>query len=48
VLFPHASLLFLAMVLGFWLAFVGVSAIATGFTARRLLKNVTASVLYWP
>jgi uncharacterized membrane protein HdeD (DUF308 family) len=48
MLFPGASLVFLAMVLGFWLVFFGVSAIATGLTARRVLKNVRSAVLYWP
>lgn len=48
MLFPRASLLFLGLVLGFWLVFFGVSAIATGLTARRLLKNVRTAVLYWP
>lgn len=48
MLFPGASLVFLAVVLGCWLVFFGLSAIATGFTARRLLKNVRNAVLYWP
>jgi uncharacterized membrane protein HdeD (DUF308 family) len=48
MLFPNASLVFLAVVLGFWLVFFGISAIATGLTARRLLKNVRNAVLYWP
>jgi uncharacterized membrane protein HdeD (DUF308 family) len=48
VLFPHASLLFLAIVLGLWSLIVGLSAIATGLVVRSLLKNVAAAVLYWP
>lgn len=48
MLFPNASLLFLALVLGFWLVFFGLSALATGLTARRLLRNVRSAVLYWP
>lgn len=48
MLFPHASLVFLAVVLGCWLVFFGISAVATGLTARRLLKNVRNAVLYWP
>jgi len=48
VLFPAGSLVFLAVVLGCWLIFFGVSAVATGLTARRLLKNVRSAVLYWP
>lgn len=48
MLFPGASLVFLAVVLGCWLVFFGLSAIATGLTARRLLKNVRNAVLYWP
>lgn len=48
VLFPAGSLVFLAVVLGCWLVFFGVSAVATGLTARRLLKNVRSAVLYWP
>jgi uncharacterized membrane protein HdeD (DUF308 family) len=48
VLFPAGSLVFLAVVLGCWLVFFGVSAVATGLTARRLLKNARSAVLYWP
>jgi uncharacterized membrane protein HdeD (DUF308 family) len=48
ILFPKASLLFLAVVLGLWLIFFGFSALATGLTARRLLKNAATGVLYWP
>ncbi|HEU5333936.1 MAG TPA: DUF308 domain-containing protein, partial [Actinocrinis sp.] len=48
ILFPSASLVFLAVVLGLWLIFFGFSALATGLTARRLLKNVETGVLYWP
>ena len=48
MLFPGASLVFLAVVLGCWLVFFGLSAVATGLTARRLLKNVQNAVLYWP
>ncbi len=48
MLFPGASLVFLAVVLGCWLVFFGVSAAATGLTARRVLKNVQTAALYWP
>jgi uncharacterized membrane protein HdeD (DUF308 family) len=48
ILFPGASLLFLAVVLGIWLIVVGVSALTAGLTARRLLKNAAHSALYWP
>lgn len=48
MLFPNASLVFLAVVLGFWLVFFGISAITTGLAARRSLKNVRNAVLYWP
>jgi uncharacterized membrane protein HdeD (DUF308 family) len=48
MLFPQSSLLFLAVVLGCWLIFFGLSAVATGLTARRVLKNVRSAVLYWP
>ena len=48
MLFPRASLLFLAVVLGLWLIFFGFSAVATGLTARKLLKNVQSAALYWP
>ena len=48
ILFPGTSLLFLAVVLGLWLIFFGFSALATGLTARRLLKNASTGVLYWP
>ncbi|HEV2637903.1 MAG TPA: DUF308 domain-containing protein [Actinocrinis sp.] len=48
VLFPGASLLFLAVVLGIWLLVVGLSALTAGLTARRLLKNVAHAALYWP
>lgn len=48
MLFPSASLLFLAVVLGLWLIFFGFSALATGLVARRVLKNAATGVLYWP
>jgi uncharacterized membrane protein HdeD (DUF308 family) len=48
LLFPSASLVFLAVVLGCWLIFFGFSAIGTGLVARRLLKNVRTAALYWP
>jgi uncharacterized membrane protein HdeD (DUF308 family) len=48
MLFPRASLLFLAVVLGLWLIFFGFSAVGTGLVARRLLKNVQTAALYWP
>lgn len=48
ILFPRASLVFLAGVLGFWLIFFGFSALATGLVVRRVLKNVATAALYWP
>jgi uncharacterized membrane protein HdeD (DUF308 family) len=48
ILFPGASLVFLAVVLGFWLIFFGFSALATGLIARRVLKSAATAVLYWP
>jgi uncharacterized membrane protein HdeD (DUF308 family) len=48
VLFPGASLVFLAVVLGLWLIFFGFSALATGLIVRRVLKNAATAVLYWP
>jgi uncharacterized membrane protein HdeD (DUF308 family) len=48
ILFPRASLVFLAVVLGLWLVFFGFSALATGLVARRVLKNAASAVLYWP
>jgi len=46
--FPNASLVVLAWILGCSLIFFGISALATGLAARRLLKNVARAALYWP
>ena len=48
MLFPSASLVFLAVVLGLWLVFFGLSALATGLTARKVLKSAQTAALYWP
>jgi uncharacterized membrane protein HdeD (DUF308 family) len=48
ILFPGASLVLLAWILGCTLIFFGLSALATGLAARRLLKNVESAALYWP
>jgi uncharacterized membrane protein HdeD (DUF308 family) len=48
LLFPGASLVVLAWILGLWLIVFGASAIATGLTARRLLRGVAEAPLYWP
>jgi uncharacterized membrane protein HdeD (DUF308 family) len=46
--FPGASLVVLAWILGCWLIFFGLSAVATGLTARKLLERVRNAPLYWP
>jgi uncharacterized membrane protein HdeD (DUF308 family) len=46
--FPGASLVLLAWILGCWLIFFGVSAVATGLTARKLLARARNAPLYWP
>ena len=46
--FPGASLVVLAWILGCWLIFFGVSAVATGLTARKLLERARNAPLYWP
>jgi uncharacterized membrane protein HdeD (DUF308 family) len=48
MLFPGASLVLLTWILGFWLVFLGGSALATGLVARRVLKSVSTAALYWP
>jgi uncharacterized membrane protein HdeD (DUF308 family) len=48
LLFPGASLVVLAWILGLWLVVFGGSAVATGLTARRLLRGVASAPLYWP
>lgn len=48
LLFPGTSLVVLAWILGIWLIVFGASAIATGLTARRLLRGVADAPLYWP
>ena len=48
IIFPGASLLALAVILGIWLVVFGLSALTAGLTARRLLKNAAHSALYWP
>lgn len=48
LLFPGASLVVLAWILGLWLVFFGLSAVATGLTARKLLERASSAALYWP
>jgi uncharacterized membrane protein HdeD (DUF308 family) len=48
ILFPGASLVFLAAVLGVWLIFFGLSSLATGLVARKLLKSAATAAQYWP
>jgi len=48
LLFPGASLVLLAWILGCWLIFFGATAIATGLTARKLLERAQNAALYWP
>jgi uncharacterized membrane protein HdeD (DUF308 family) len=49
MLFPGASLVVLAWILGLWLIFFGATALATGLAARKLLEKVKeAAALYWP
>ena len=48
LLFPGASLVVLAWILGLWLIFFGAAAVATGLAARKLLEKARSAVLYWP
>jgi uncharacterized membrane protein HdeD (DUF308 family) len=49
MLFPGASLVVLAWILGLWLIFFGATALATGLAARKLLEKAREAVaLYWP
>ena len=48
MLFPDASLVVLAWILGCWLIFFGATAVATGLTARKLLEKARGAALYWP
>jgi uncharacterized membrane protein HdeD (DUF308 family) len=48
VIFPGASLVALAVILGIWLIVFGFSALTAGLAARRLLKGVAHAALYWP
>ena len=49
MLFPGASLVVLAWILGLWLIFFGGTALAAGLAARKLLEKVKeAAALYWP
>jgi uncharacterized membrane protein HdeD (DUF308 family) len=48
LLFPGASLVVLAWVLGLWLIFFGLTALVTGLTARKLLARAREAALYWP
>lgn len=48
MIFPGASLLALAIILGIWLIVFGISALTAGLTARRMLKDVSHAALYWP
>jgi uncharacterized membrane protein HdeD (DUF308 family) len=48
LLFPGASLVVLAWILGLWLIFFGGTALVTGLTARTLLKQARNVALYWP
>jgi uncharacterized membrane protein HdeD (DUF308 family) len=51
LLFPGASLVALAWILGLWLIFFGAGAVATGLTARTLLGKVDkarTAPMYWP
>ena len=48
LLFPGASLVVLAWILGLWLIFFGGTALATGLVARKLLKQARNVALYWP
>jgi uncharacterized membrane protein HdeD (DUF308 family) len=49
MLFPGASLVVLAWILGLWLIFFGATALAAGLAARKLLEKVKeAAALYWP
>lgn len=52
MVFPGASLVVLAWILGLWLIFFGATALATGLAARKLLQvakeAVDKAALYWP
>lgn len=48
LLFPGASLVVLAWILGLWLIFFGATALAAGLAARKLLERARSAVLYWP
>jgi len=48
LLFPGASLVVLAWILGLWLIFFGATAVATGLAARKVLEKARSAVLYWP
>ena len=48
LVFPGASLVVLAWILGLWLIFFGATAVATGLAARKLLEKARSAVLYWP
>ena len=49
MLFPGASLVVLAWILGLWLIFFGATALAAGLAARKLLEKArSAAALYWP
>jgi uncharacterized membrane protein HdeD (DUF308 family) len=51
LLFPGASLLALAWILGLWLIVFGAGAVATGLVARKVLHKVDkvrSAPMYWP
>jgi len=48
LLFPGASLVVLAWILGLWLIFFGATAVAAGLAARKLLEKARSAALYWP
>ena len=51
LLFPGASLVLLAWILGLWLIVFGAGAVATGLTARTFLRKVDkfrSAPMYWP
>ena len=48
LLFPGASLVVLAWILGLWLIFFGATAAAAGLAARKLLEKARSAALYWP
>lgn len=45
--FPVLGLLFMAVLLGCYLVFTGITAITTGLAVRRMLEDVQTSALYW-